>query len=102
MKLRDKEDRAAEALEGAGLMISRPGEGIPESGFQDHWGVCTGSHGGHAKTLAGAMRRCLKCCGIGEWWKLDYGEGELMADVFDRISAKYLGRSLHRASGQHE
>lgn len=94
VKLRDRENEAAKALEAAGVMLSRPGEDIPESGPQDSWGVCVGSHGGYGKTLAGAMRRCLNCCGIGDWWCLDHGEGELMATVFERISKEHLGRAL--------
>lgn len=96
MRLREKEDRAGIVLEQAGVMISRPGEGHPQSDLLDCWGVCVGSHGGYAKTLAGAMRRCLKCCGIGKWWRINPPEDNMRLEaVFKRVSKKYLGRELY-------
>lgn len=72
-------------------MISPPGNGLLESGLKFHWGVCTGSHGGYGKTLKGAMRKCLRFCGIGNWWHVGRGEGELMLTLFKRVARKHLG-----------
>lgn len=89
--LKPHELKAAEILEAAGVMISCPGDGIAESGLLDSWGACVGSHGGHAKTLKAAMRRCLRCCGLGHWWRVEYGKGELLRDLFERVAAEHLG-----------
>lgn len=90
--LRPNEVAAAELLEAAGIMISCPGDGIPESGLYDNWGVCVGSHGGYAKTLKAAMRRCLRCCGLGAWWRVAPPENnELLRVLFRRVAAKHLG-----------
>jgi len=100
LTLKANEVKAAEILEAAGVMISCPGDGIAASGLLDSWGVCVGSHGGHAKTLKGAMRRCLRCCGLGNWWHLgplkdnghiDKTKSVLLRDVFERVAAEHLG-----------
>jgi hypothetical protein len=86
MTLREREDKAAAVLEARGVMISRPGEGHPQSDVFDCWGVCVGSHGGYAKTLVGAMSRCLRCCGIGKWWQVRPPEDqELLSNLFARV-----------------
>lgn len=91
---REREDAAALVLEARGVMISRPQEGHPQSDLFDCWGVCAGSHGGYAKTLRGAMQRCLRCCGIGAWWRVGPPEDtELLSALFDRVSVdRRLGR----------
>lgn len=85
------DELAAKEMEGNHIMISRPGEGDPQSDLFDCWGVCVGSHGGYAKTLKAAMRRCLECCGIGASWRRDYGEGPLLRDYFKEIADRHLG-----------
>ncbi len=82
-------ERAAAAEMAANhIMISYPEDGHLD--WRGWWGVCVGSHGGHATTLKVAMRRCLKCCGIGKSWTRDYGEGPLLRDYFAEIADKYL------------
>lgn len=88
----------ADAIEGDGkVMLSRPtfpGRGGPFG----TWGVFVGSHGGQGKTLIKAIRACLMCCGIGVWWKTDYGEGELLRDFLDRACREHLGRPIYRTT----
>lgn len=91
MTLRDREKAAASELEALDVMVSRPGEGSPESDLFNQWGICVGSHGGYAKTLKAAMRRCLKCCDIGKFWRTQYGKGELLSIFFKRVAKKHLG-----------
>lgn len=91
MRLAEREDAASRLLGDVGVMVSRPGEGHPDSDVFDCWGVCVGSHGGYAKTLKAAMRRCLHCCGIGEWWRAESGKGPLLRTVFRRIAKQHLG-----------
>jgi hypothetical protein len=88
------EQRCAEALESAGVMMSSPGEGHPESDLFNSWGVCVGSHGGYDERLIVAMRKCLKCCGIGKWWGIDGYGTELLRDVFDRLAKEHLGTTM--------
>lgn len=90
MSLREREEAAAAELVHQ-AMISRPGEGHPKNELFMSWGVCVGSHGGYAKTLKGAMRRCLKCCDLGTYWRTDYGKGELLRVFFRRVAKKHLG-----------
>lgn len=90
------EESAAHALEPHLTHLGRPGEGHPESELLPMWSVCVGSHGGHGKTLLKAMRGCLMCCGLGAWWRTDYGKGELLRDLFDRVSREHLGRPLYK------
>lgn len=90
--LADREKVAADRLIAAGVMVDPPFVGHPRSDVYDCWSVCVGSHGGHAKRLAAAMRRCLKCCGIGKWWQADHGKGELLRDLFARVIADMKAR----------
>lgn len=93
--LLEDERRCAEALNEVGVTgVWGPGEGHPLSECFNQWGVYMGSHGGHGDRLIEAMRRCVACCGIGKYWRMDYGKGPLMRDVFDRISRQYLGCPL--------
>ena|ERR1700683_2343579 len=85
------EAAAAEKLRMAGIMLSEPSDTCPNLDLRGHWGVYAGSHGGHAKTLKTAMHRCLKCCDIGAWWRIDCGKGERMEVLFRRVAKKYLG-----------
>ncbi len=85
------DETAAADMEANHIMISRPGDGFEESGLKQHWGVCVGSHGGHAKTLRVAMKRCLTCCGIGRFWKRDFGKGPFLRDYFKDVAIKHLG-----------
>ena len=97
--LRAREEAAAEVLAARGVMISMPKEGNPQSDVYDCWGVCVGSHGGYAKTLKGAMQRCLRCCGIGAWWCVQPPEGsELLSSLFHRLCAEYNLGALHFAA----
>jgi len=86
MLLRDREKLAADWLEARGVMMSRPGDGIEESGLKWHYGCCTGSHGGYGKRLRTAMQECLKCCGIGKWWML---RGLKLSTQFRRACRKF-------------
>jgi hypothetical protein len=95
MLLRDREKLAADWLEARGVMMSRPGDGIEESGLKWHYGCCTGSHGGYGKRLRTAMQECLKCCGIGKWWKMGWVEktntfkGPKLSTLFRRACVKF-------------
>lgn len=92
--LRAREDAAALALKARGVTVSRPMEGNPKSDVYDCWGVCVGSHGGYAKTLRGAMQRCLNCCGIGSWWAVaPPDDNELLLSLFRTVAERHrLGR----------
>lgn len=85
-ELREREIKAAEVLATHYIMVSRPGEGHPQSDVFDCWGVCVGSHGGYGKTLADAMRQCLRCCGIGKWWQVSPEDPGLLIDLFRRVA----------------
>jgi hypothetical protein len=90
-----EEEAAFKELEAIGsIMLSRIGEGHPENPLSQQWGVFHGSHGGYGRRLRTAMERSLKCCGLGAWWRDDFGKGALTRKTFDRIAIKYLGGSL--------
>jgi hypothetical protein len=40
------------------------------------------------------MRKCAACCGIGKWWKTQYGSGPLLREVLDQCAREYLGVPL--------
>jgi hypothetical protein len=86
----------AEALRESGIMLSPPREYRPDD---NKWGVYVGSHGGEGTTLLKAMRACLMCCGLGKWWRIDYGHGELLHVVFDRVAREHLGRGVYAEKG---
>lgn len=75
-------------MERRGFMVSLPFEGNPQSDVYESWGVCYGSHGGYALTLSGAMDEFLKCCDIGDWWRIDFGQGELAKDFIARMKSE--------------
>lgn len=84
-----QELQAAVELERRGCMLSPPGEGHPDNPRSKMWGVFVGSHGGHGKTLSKAMRACLLCCGLGQWWLADFGKGPPLREVFDEIRGRF-------------
>lgn len=86
---RQRENVVASILCRHGCMTSEPQSGNPKSDRFNDWGVYVGSHGGHGPTLIIAMRNCLDCCGIGEWCRADYGEGEMLANLFGRLCEQY-------------
>lgn len=84
--LKEREIAVAKQLVDAGIMCDAPGTGHPQSDVFNCWSVCVGSHGGHAKRIDAAMRRCLKCCGIGRWWQVSPPENtELLHGLFTRV-----------------
>ena len=99
MTLREREKLAAADIIAAGGSLSPPGDGAIGNPLRDQWGVYAGSHGGHAKTLKGAMRACLRCCNIGRWWHVgpydpktgNAALGPKMEVLFARVSRKHLG-----------
>lgn len=53
--------------------------------------VGAGSHGGAAPSLRKAMKKCLGCCHIYKFWKIDHGEGMMAFDWFNKLYREYLG-----------
>jgi len=51
------------------------------------WFVGLGSHGDCAPTLRKAVKRCLRCCGIGDWWQLR------------RVLAKEVAKEIFESKG---
>ncbi len=100
MKRTEREKLAVADLIAAGIMEpSPPGNGALGNPLREQWGVYAGSHGGHAKTLKGAMRACLRCCNIGRFWKIGpldkkghvvKGSPKLEA-IFARVARRHLG-----------
>jgi hypothetical protein len=84
-----REKQCADAIEPYLIHLGRPDEHSRE------WHVCVGSHGGSGKTLLKAMRACCMCCGLGEWWVTERGDGPPLRDVFESAAKEHLGRSLY-------
>jgi len=75
----EREQQEVEYLRNAGFIVDH----YPD---REHcWFVGLGSHGDSAPTLRKAVKKCLRCCSIGMWWRLDHGEGRLAAKVAREI-----------------
>lgn len=58
---------------------------------RDRFFVGAGSHGGAAHSLRKAMKKCMACCKIYKHWRVNYGEGEHAATMFERLFNQHLG-----------
>lgn len=83
---------AAEIAARTGMAPSRYG-----AGTKWMWGVYVGSHGGQGKTLVKAMRACLQCCGLGEWWAVNPPDDtQLLKEFFAEVAVRHGLGTLYR------
>lgn len=79
----EQESGAAAELEARGFIVFKNERG---------WFCGAGSHGGSAPSLRKAMKKCLACCKLGKWWKIDHGISDMLAeDLFRDVAARHFG-----------
>lgn len=84
-KLTDGEAAVLQELDNHGFLVSY----WPDR--KERFFVGAGSHGGAARSLRKAMKKCMACCEIYKFWRNDFGEGEHSSTFFQRLMNQHLG-----------